>query len=121
MPSNVTDCGLLGALSVSMSDAVRFPVAVGSKVTLITQLRPGAIEEPQLLVCAKSWLFVPVMPIEAVNGMFPMLLSFTPLAELEMPTACFPKFRLVGEIWAIAPFTNWLSAEVPGLKLSSPP
>jgi hypothetical protein len=54
VPASATDCGLAAALSLKRSAPVRFPVAVGVKVTLIVQLPPAASELPQLLVWAKS-------------------------------------------------------------------
>ena len=63
VPERVTDCGLPVALSVRVRAAVRDPLAAGVKVTLIVQLAPAATLAPQLLVCAKSLGFVPVMAI----------------------------------------------------------
>ena len=40
-------CGLLGALSVMISDAERVPVFVGWKLTDMTQLDPGARVRPE--------------------------------------------------------------------------
>ena len=45
-------CGLLVALSVTVTETVRAPKAVGVKVTLMVQLPPAATELPQLLVSA---------------------------------------------------------------------
>jgi len=50
VPERLTVCGLLGALSVKESEAVRLPVAVGVKVTLTVQLAPAATELPHVLV-----------------------------------------------------------------------
>lgn len=71
--------GLPGALSLTLTDAVRVPVAVGVKVTLIVQVPPVARVEGlmgQLVVCAKSPLFAPVteMPV-MVNAAVPLLVS----------------------------------------------
>jgi len=52
--------GLLLALSVTVNVALRVPTTVGVNVTSIEQLAPAARLAPQLLVCAKSPLFVPV-------------------------------------------------------------
>jgi hypothetical protein len=46
----VTVCGLPLALSVIVTEAVRFPVAVGVNITLIVQVPPAATELPQVLV-----------------------------------------------------------------------
>jgi hypothetical protein len=47
-------CGLLGALSVTVTVPVRAPVAVGVKETLIAQVANAATDVPQLFVSAKS-------------------------------------------------------------------
>jgi hypothetical protein len=49
-PVNGTVCGLPGALSVTVSEALAFPTAFGEKVTLILQLVFGDSDEGQLLV-----------------------------------------------------------------------
>ena len=61
VPIKLAVCGLLLALSVTVKVPLRVPVAVGVNVTLIVQLAPAATLVPQLLVCAKSPLLVPVM------------------------------------------------------------
>lgn len=67
--------------------ALRVPVAVGLKVTLIVQLAPEAKLEPQLLVWAKSPLLVPVivMPL-IVNEEAPAFRIVTLFAALVVPT-----------------------------------
>ncbi len=71
-PARETDCGLPLALSEMMRLAVRVPVALGLKVTLIVHAAPGAIDVRQLLVWPKFRAFVPVMPIPMmVRLMFP--------------------------------------------------
>ncbi len=52
VPVRLMVCGLPAALSVMLTEAVRVPVAVGVKVTLMVQLAPAATEVPQVLVCA---------------------------------------------------------------------
>ena len=42
------------------TEAVRVPVAVGLKVTLMVQLAPAATLDPQVLVSEKSPLLAPV-------------------------------------------------------------
>src|ERR1019366_7834109 len=59
VPVRVTVWGLPVALSVRARAAVRVPLAVAVKVTLMVQLAPAATELPQLLVCAKSLGLVP--------------------------------------------------------------
>ena len=48
LPLSDTCCGLPAALSVTLRDALRVPLAVGLKVTLIVQLAPTANELPQV-------------------------------------------------------------------------
>jgi len=62
-----------------VTDAVRVPVAVGVKVTLMVQFPLfAATELPQLFVCAKSPLLVPATAtLEMFNAAFPVLVSVT--------------------------------------------
>ena len=67
--------------------AVRLPVAVGLKVTLIVQLAPAARPVPQLFVWAKSPLFVPVIEIEFTGSdTAPQFVRVTTVAGLVVPT-----------------------------------
>jgi hypothetical protein len=50
VPVNVMVCGLVGSASLMVTAAVRLPIAVGLKVTLIVQLAPAARLVPQLFV-----------------------------------------------------------------------
>lgn len=78
VPDNETLCGLPLALSVMLTLAVRLPVAVGLKMTLMEQFAPAATLAPQVLVCEKSPLFVPVMAmLEMVSVAVPVLDSVT--------------------------------------------
>ena len=52
MPFSLATCGLEVALSVTVSDADRKPVALGLKVTLTVQLAFEARVVPQVLVSA---------------------------------------------------------------------
>ena len=60
VPLTPADCGLAGALSATLKEAVREPAAPGVKVTCTAQEAPEASEEPQLSISLKSALFVPV-------------------------------------------------------------
>lgn len=64
-PERATDCGPLAALSLRVTAAVRFPVAMGLKATPIVQLVPAPTEIPHVEVWVKSVPFVPVtaMPV----------------------------------------------------------
>lgn len=79
-------CGLPDALSVMVTEAVRLPVADGVNVTLIEQFAftaSVALLAGQVLVCAKSLLFVPVTEmLEIVRGAVPEFVSVTLCAEL---------------------------------------
>src|SRR6266851_1832291 len=95
VPTSGTVCGLPAALSVMLIEAVRVPVAVGAKVTLIVQVAPAATEAPQVFVCAKSPLFVPVMAmLEIINAAVPVLDRLTICTALVLPTRWPPKLIL---------------------------
>ena len=64
-PVNGSACGLLGALSVTLTVPVRVPVAEGLNVTVILQLPLGGTDV-QLLVWAKSLLFGPLTLIDVI-------------------------------------------------------
>lgn len=68
---------------MSVKWPVRFPVAVGLKVTLMAHVLCAARLAPQVLVSAKS----PVTDIPVIfTGASPALLTFKVLAELVAPT-----------------------------------
>ena len=78
MPLRLAVCGLLLALSLTESVALRLPVAVGVKVTLMVQLELAASEVPQLLVWAKSLLLAPAMAmLEILSVALPEFASVT--------------------------------------------
>jgi hypothetical protein len=84
-------------LALMLTEPVRFPVAVGVKVTAIEQLAPTFRmlgKEPQLLACEKS----PLTPI-AVRVTAPRLVleSRTTCGALVTPTACAGKDKLLGD------------------------
>ena len=95
VPDTPAVWGLLLALSVTVNVALRAPVAVGVKVTLIVQVPLAAKVEGlmgQLLVCPKSPGFVPVKAMLVILSA--VLLGFervTALAALGVPTFWFPK------------------------------
>src|SRR5947209_9374180 len=97
MPLSATFCGLSAALSVRVRLALREPVAPGVKVTLMVQLAFAARLLGQLLVWAKSPLFVPVNPMLVIfRGTVPVSVSFTAAFALVVPTFWLPKLTLVG-------------------------
>ena len=50
IPVKIITCGLPEALSVMVTEALRLPLDVGSKVTLIVQFAPAATLAPHVLV-----------------------------------------------------------------------
>ena len=98
VPASEMLCGLPDALSVTDSEALRAPVAVGLNVMLIVQFAPAATLEPHVLVSAKSPLFAPVMAMPEpliVNAAVPVFVRVTVCAVLVTLTNWFPKLRLV--------------------------
>ena len=89
------------ALSVTAKVALREPVAVGVKVTLMVQVPLAAKVEGlrgQLLVCPKSPGLVPVKPMLVMVSAAPLgFESVTAWAALVAPTFWFPKVSEVGE------------------------
>ena len=83
------------ALSVIVSVAVRVPVAVGVKVTLIVQLAPPATELPQLLVWAKSPALVPARAtLVTLKLALPVFVRVTGWAELLVPKGWLAKVKV---------------------------
>ena len=82
-------------MSVTVNVALREPVAVGVKVTLMVQVPLAAKVEGlmgQLLVCPKSPGLVPVKPMLVIVNAVPLGLErVTALAALGVPTFWFPK------------------------------
>jgi hypothetical protein len=79
--------GLLAALSETLSDAVRVPVAVGENFTLILHCAPAASEVGQLLVWAKSAAFVPAIAmLLIVSVALPVFFSCMFFPPLVVPT-----------------------------------
>ena len=71
------------------TDAVRVPVAVGLKVTLIVQFAPAATLVPQVFVCEKSPLFVPAIAMPEplkVSVALPVFVSVMFCEALVVPT-----------------------------------
>ena len=89
MPETPAVWGLLLALSVTVNVALREPVAVGVKVTLMVQVPLAAKVEGlrgQLLVCPKSPGLVPVKPMLVMANAVPLgFESVTAWAALVAP------------------------------------
>jgi hypothetical protein len=60
VPVRLSVWGLLAALSVNVTEAVRAPAALGANETVSVHCAEAAREEPQLLLTVKSWGFEPV-------------------------------------------------------------
>src|SRR5579883_1250557 len=90
MPVTATFSGLSAALSVIVTLALRLPLAVGEKVTLIVQeALTASVLEPlgQVLVVWKSAALVPVVVmLLMLSGAVPTLLSVMVCAALVVPT-----------------------------------
>jgi hypothetical protein len=72
------------ALSVSVSVPVRYPLAVGWKLTLIVQLAVAATEGRQLLPCVQPLEIVKLLMLSATE---PVLVTLTGCAVLVVPTS----------------------------------
>jgi hypothetical protein len=102
-----------------LTAAVRVPLAVGVKVTLIVHLAPAATELPQVLVWAKSPAVVPVIVILAMlRAALPVLLRVAVWAALVVLTDWRAKVRLVGERLAAGAVPVPERATVWGLPLA---
>jgi hypothetical protein len=98
VPVRATVWGLFAALSVMVSAPDLAPVAVGLNVTLMEQFAPAATLVPQLFVCEKSPLLVPVnVMLVRVNAAVPLLVSVTARAALPVPTCWLPNASDVGD------------------------
>src|SRR5205085_11233792 len=92
VPCKVTLCGEPPPLSLTASDALRVPVALGVKVTEIVQLCPPTRFVPQLLPWAKSAAFAPeIVKDENVSVTLPTLVSRMLEGGLVLPTLCGAK------------------------------
>jgi hypothetical protein len=87
VPVSVTICGLVASESVIVSFPVMTPTVVGTKATLMRQLRPAARVGPQLLESEKPAL--QVMPV-IVSVVVPTFASVTVCEELRVPTSWLP-------------------------------
>jgi hypothetical protein len=98
VPVRAINCGLVLALSVMATEAVRVPEDAGVNVTLIVQLPPATTEEPQALVAVKS---LGLAPITAILAMFkdalPVLFRVMDCAALAVPRFWVPKARVLAE------------------------
>ena len=70
VPVSAIVCGLLEALSVKLTEPTALPAVVGVKVTLMAQLAPAAMDEPQALACAKGPLAVIELRVRVAVPLF---------------------------------------------------
>jgi hypothetical protein len=84
LPLKLTVCGLLLALSVTVTVPVACPVLVGLKVTEIAQLLPAFTELPQVLVSAKGPEMVMLVMVRVAVPVFARVIL---RAALVVPTA----------------------------------
>lgn len=96
-------------MSVTLSVPVRRNRAVGVKVTLMVQLKPGESDAGQLLLWAKSPLVV--MPL-IESAAVPVLDKVKLFVGLVVPTSWLPKFQLEGEMTAPGPMVWGLTVKV---------
>ena len=111
-------------MSLMLSEAVRVPVAVGVKVTVIVQLLDGATAAPLQVSLspspeptpAKSPALVPVMEtVLTLSVLVPLLVRVTVRAELVVLRVWLLKSRLVGERLTVAAVPLPLKGTVCGL------
>ncbi len=103
VPVSLTSCGLVDALSLTVSAPVMEPRLVGLNVTLMVQLLLAASELPQLLVCEKS----PLASIEPISsGPAPALLNLTAFEALGVPAAWLPNARAFSFRLAVPPVAS---------------
>ena len=87
LPVKLATWGAFGASSEILKDAVRAPKSLGEKFTLILHCAPGASEPGQLLVCAKSVAFVPLIAmLLIVSVLLPVFFSCMAFGPLVVPT-----------------------------------
>ena len=95
VPVRATACGLAGALSEKLSEALRLPMADGVKVRLTVHVSLGVTVAPvQWSVLAKSVALVPFSATdETVRFAVPVLVSVMVCAALVVSMVCEPKVR----------------------------
>ena len=98
VPVRLTACGLLLALSVTVTFAVRTPVVVGLKLTVMVQLAPAAKLVPQDWLPVKSPALAPVRAMLVIlSAVLPGLVRVAVCEALVVPTTWLPKLRLAGD------------------------
>jgi len=106
LAKTLTDCGELGASSLTKRVSLRAPEKIGEKVTLTLQLALAAIVvvAHALDVFVKSAGLAPPAEIpEMCSGAAPEFVMITLTAVLASPCVVTGKFTLVGVIFAAGP------------------
>jgi len=100
VPDRVIDCGLLLAVSLIVTVALRIPVVVGLKRIVRVQLADAARVEPQVLAeIRKSVGFAPpITALVIVIDALPLFVSVAVLEPLVFPTATTDHIRVDGLI-----------------------
>ena len=97
VPVRATVCGVPAALSSILIEALRVPAAAGVNVTVIVQLAWDTRDAPQLFVCEKSLLLIPVRVMPVIPKTEPpVLVSVATWDALVVPVDTLPKPRVVG-------------------------
>ena len=116
VPVRDTICGLVGALSVMVNEAVRLPVAVGVNLTLLVQLLLAATELPHVLVSPKSPGLAPVIAMPLTDrAAFPVLFRVTESGVLVVPRVWLGKGKVEGLGMAAGPVPVPVRVTVCGL------
>ena len=108
VPDTATCCGLLLALSVKVSVAVRVPEVVGLKMMLAVQLAEAARVDPQVVLKTEKSPGLAPEKLALLTGLtviVPLLLlvSVTTFCPPALPTATLPQTSEVGEAEAEPP------------------
>jgi hypothetical protein len=110
-PDKLTFWGLSGLLSAIERTAVRVPLTLGLKVTVIWQEPAAATLLPHVFVCANSRGSVPPIVIpEMFKVEFPVLVRFINCGELVEFTRTLPKSTLSGTSSTVPDVTVMLTA-----------
>ena len=96
VPVRLSVWGLLAALSVNTTEAVRVPAALGANATASVHCAEDAREAPQLLVKVKSAALEPVSwTLVKVKVALPSFVKVADRGELVEPTLWLAKLRVV--------------------------
>jgi len=99
--------------SLIVIEPVLVPPAVGVKVTLIVQLVPGCMPDPQVFV---SWKSPVGVMLEISNSAVPLFDGVSVCAALVVPTSCVAKVSFVAESDAVGVCIN---TEIPVPRLTT--